>query len=43
MFLNTSKIVPHLQLIDDEDRGTSSTVRYRTMSVHKWTAASFRV
>ena len=43
MFLNTSKIVPHLQLIDDEDRGTSSTVRYRTMNVHKWTAASFRV
>ena len=26
MFLNTSKIVPHLQLIDDEGRDTSSTV-----------------
>ena len=37
------KNVPHLQLIDDEGRGTSSTVRYRTMSVRKWTNASFSV
>lgn len=43
MFLNTSKIVPHLQLIDDEGRDTSSTVRYRTMSVHKWTGICFSV
>ena len=43
MFLTVAKIVPHLQLIDDEGRGTSSTVRYRTMSVHKWTVASFSV
>ena len=43
MFLTMAKIVPHLQLVDDEDRGTASTVRYRTMSVHKWTVASFSV
>ena len=43
MFLTMEKIVPYLQLIDDEDRGTSCTVRYRTMSVRKWTVASFRV
>ena len=43
MFLTMAKIVPHLQLIDDEDRGTSSTVRYRTTSVRKWTVASFSV
>ena len=43
MFLIMTKIVPHLQLIDDEGRGTTCTVRYRTMNVHKWTAASFGV
>ena len=43
MFLTMAKIVPHLQIIDDEGRGTTCTVRYRTMSVHKWTVASFRV
>ena len=40
LLFSFTKIVPHLQLIDDEDRGTASTVRYRTMSVHKWTVAS---
>ena len=43
MFLTMAKIVPHLQLIDVEDRDISSTVRYQTMNVHKWTAASIRV
>ena len=43
MFLTMAKNVPHLQLIDDEDRWTTCTVQIRTMSVHKWTVASFRV
>ncbi len=43
MFLTMAKNVPHLQLIDDEGRGTTCTVRYRTTNVHKWTTASFSV